>query len=819
MSVMIFLTFTSLVFCQKKGPLPVNASYTLQYSYLAGNGNVQGTYKVVKSGNALNDELISWNIVVLVGADKREEIRTLTMEIRRGNGQQESIFHLNKGEEILYTFKGDNITPRPIILPSMNDFNPTIRKGQGPILEGETVTLLVNPSKRFDQIDWIWKNGNKGEAVEVEVNRTTTFTVYGEYRGTKFRTREKSVTVNVNRLADVLDLEITGPTSPVADTNAVTLSLNIKKNLFQNDLHWIWKDHQNKVLSRNKTILTIQPDPFIENGLIRVCPSTGQRQFACSSFQIPLQRLPAPSDFSIRYPAKLYTDQSVSIKAESVTRDPNTQWTWTINGRKLNTTTDSITVRPTPGMNVSVFPSLNRRGGMQKQVKLLNVIVRTTLPSEIKGTMRFCGAPTIAESFKIESAILGNESNFWLVMENDREITRFKGNSFSLLPKKTSSYYLTTDKRPDLKLPFTIEVVELPKEKISILGPSQICQGQTILLSLNDLSIEKSLSWKWYKLEGINQNARKFIGYGKSLTDTIESNSTYLVTTEFNGCLLQDKIIHQVKVFDKPSMPQLKYQILKNAKDRISLSVINDSDSKNTYEWSTDNFKTFLVSANHISKYKLKKGPNTFYARYSDECGVVSPIGSITVVAKKYNYFFLNAGINGSDINSNRSYGLTIGNKSWYLRSKISIPFLSKNQFQKTLSGTELQISDQSRVVNYPRSTGTYYVVNGNQAISRFSITSGTLIGTKQIKFYLGGGYGRADILWGLDINNYVGDKKEREIWARNINTSAVGPELDAGIFLKLGVINIMGGGAMIIDSKISKPYSELHLGIGFSTK
>jgi hypothetical protein len=821
LSVVLFLTFIGEGLCQKKGPLPVNASYTLQYSYQPGSGDVKGTYKVVKSGNATNDELISWNIVVLVGTDKREEVRTLTMEIRRGNGQQEEIFPLNMGEVILYTFKGDNIAPRPISLPSINDFNPTIRKDQGPILEGETVTLLVNPSKRFEQINWVWKNGKRGESIQQEVKRTTTYTVYGEYKGTSFRTKEKSVIVNVNRLADVLDFEIKGPTFPVADTNEVTLSLNIQTNLFQNDLQWVWKDHQNQVLSRNKTSIKVQPNPFIENGLVRVCPSAGDRQFACKSFQIPLLRLPSPSGFSIQYPAKLYTDQSATIKAESSNRNPETKWTWSINGRKINTTADSILIRPVPGMTINVYPTLNRRGGivLQQQAKLTNVILKTALPTEINGQMRFCGVPPKAVTYQLESAILGSDSDYWLVMENNKEVTRFKGNSFSLLSKKSSSFYLTTDKRPDLKFPFSVEVVELPLGRISIDGPSQLCSGLPFTLTLNGLSEENKMKWQWYRTDASNSTYRKAMGSRASLRDSIQTSYTYSITAEYDGCPLPEKVFHQVTIFKGPSMPQPKYEFLNSTKDKIRLTVLNNTDPKSAYQWSKDQFRTVYAIGDIVSSYRLKKGPNNFYVRYTDDCDIQSPMASISVIGKKRGYLFINAGVNGTDFPRNISYDLTFGTKSWYLRGKASLPFVLKNQFQTSLGSTSLQISDQSRVTNYPRTSGTYYIVNGNATISRISATTGFLIGTPVIRFYLGGGFGKADILWGLDIHNYSGGSKEREVWAINSDQSTAGPEVESGVFIKIGSVNIMGGASMIKGSKIAKPYGEFQLGIGFNIK
>jgi len=817
---MMLLSFGKKALCQKEGPIPVNAPYTLQYYYIPGDKNTQGIYKVIKSGNSANDELVSWNIIVLVGKEKREENRTLTMEIRRGSGREEKKFFLNKDEEIFNAFKGDNINPKKISLPTSNDFNPTIRKAAGPVLEGETVTLSVNPSKQFDNIEWVWKNGKKGQSIQVEAYKTNVFSVYGQYKGTNFRTNEKFIKVDVNRIADVLDYEITGPLSPVPDTNAINLSLNIKKNLFQNDLQWVWKDYRDEIISRNKNTVTIEPNPFIEDGRIRLCPYTNDRQFACKTFQIPLKKLPSPSEFNIQIPQKLYTDEWITLRAISINRVPDTKWTWSINGRKINTTLDTILVRPTPGMIVSVYPTLYRRGGieLQKQFKLINVITRTTLPTSIIGKKRFCGIPTKQETFQLESAILGNDSDYWLIMENNIEVSRFKGNTFNFLPKKSGSYILTADRRRDLKFNFSIEVVEIPKRSISIEGPAQVCQSQPFELTLNGFEGDEKFKWRWEKSQGTNNAERKLIGNGRTLRDSIQSTSTYYVKGEYNGCIIQDNVVRKVFKIDDPLTPQINYQYLDKSKEKARFFVYN-YNNKNSYQWSNDRFSTIYSEGESISNYRLKKGVNTIKLRYKDECGIESSTASVSVIRKKFEYFFMNAGIGFSNLTRNSSYSITLGSRSWYFRGKTSMPFIFKGQYQTTVASTALQISEQSRVVNYPRSTGTYYVVNGNNAISRISATTGFIAGSGKVKFYLGGGIGRADLLWGLDIHNYAGNIKEKEVWAKNINLSANGPEFEAGIFLKLGKINFMAGGSIIYDSKISKPYNEFQIGIGFSTK
>ena len=480
---------------------------------------------------------------------------------------------------------------------------------------------------------------------------------------------------------------------------------------------------------------------------------------------------------------------------------------------------DTIHSKSNPEINENSTLIRTGTNPKSKPDKPTIVLVKTVLPKNIKGRLHLCGIPTIKEQFQMESAILGTESNNWVIMENNIEVTRFKGNTFFLLPSKTTTYFLSPDNRPDLNVSFTVEVIILPSQKISIEGPSELCSGQPFTLALNGLSDEKKMKWQWYRAEAENSSYRKPIGAARTISDSLQTSFTYSVSAEYDGCALPELVLHRVNIYKAPSIPQPNYEFLNSKKDKIRLTVDNKTDLNNEYQWSKDKFSTIYANGDNIPNYRLKKGTNTFYVRYRDECEILSPMASISVIGKKRGYLFLNAGINGLNIPGNNSYNLTFGTKSWYIRGKTSLPFILSNKFHTSLGSTSLQISDQSRVTNYPRSSGTYYIVNGNAAQSRVSATTGFLLGTPFIRFYLGGGYGKADILWGLDIHNYSGSNKEREVWAMNTDQSATGAEVEGGVFIKLGVINIMGGASMIQDSKIAKPSREFQLGIGYTIK
>ena len=807
-------------FGQKPIRLNVNAPYKIDVSKEK-NGDIE-SYKASQIGVSNMNQVVTWKYSVINKKNGGASINKIfIMEIpANSNGKIKSV-PLNKGEVIDKFILDENtrITPENIKIPSTSEIDIQKSTNEPYYFPNDDVKIAV--SKSFEDIEWIWKEGNRevhrGRFYEFKADRTRSLTVYGVHKSFNiFRTVSKEVNVKVLGRSEVINYVLNIPTSTIPDTSSINLSVAVSLNKYKKPFTWNWKIN-NELIESYSSEIKYKPKTYFTSSEITVYPSFFPSAKEASSLK--LSTLPAPSDFRISIPSKIYTDESLVVRAIAVNKYPDTKWIWNVNGKEIQSDTDSLYIKyPLPNMVVSVRPELNMRVGQTKTVKFENVIVRTVMPKKIDGELRFCGPSSKAQIYNLGPAILGSESTQWVLYEDNVRKFGFEKSTFQLRPIKSANYYISPNNRPDLKFNFSIEVIEIPKRSISIQGPAQVCESQPFELTLNGFEGDEKFRWRWEKSQGTNNTERKLIGNGRKLRDSIQFSSTYYVKGEYNGCIIQDNIVRKVFKIDNPLMPQINYQYLDKSKEKAKFFVYN-YNNKNSYQWSNDRFSTIYTEGESIANYRLKKGTNTFNLRYQDECGINSPIGSVSVIRTKFDYFFMNAGIGLSNLTTNRSYSITLGSRSWYFRGKTSMPFILKGQYQTTFASTALQISDQSRVINYPRSTGTYYVVNGNNAVSRISATTGLITGFNKIKFFVGGGFGKADILWGLDINNYVGDKKEKEVWARNINLSANGPEFEAGIFLKLGKINFMAGGSIIYDSKISKPYNEFQIGIGFSTK
>jgi hypothetical protein len=445
--------------------------------------------------------------------------------------------------------------------------------------------------------------------------------------------------------------------------------------------------------------------------------------------------------------------------------------------------------------------------------------IKTVLPKNIKGSMKFCGIPKSKQTYEIVGGILGAGANEWCLYLGNKIITRFSGNTFQFIPTITSSYVIAPDNNPNLKFSFTVEIVDFIPSNISIAAPSTVCSRQPFTMVLQTLEADSILKWKWYRKSGDLSEQDKYLGSNRTIIDSIEKSSEYYVKIEYKNCPLSNSMNHFVTAHPTPIMPTTSYSYTDNIKDKVNLEARIPNMELTNWEWSLDKFNSVFSDSNALKNIKLAKDSNDFYVRYYDRCGIISPYTSLTIIRKKYDYIFVNAGFNFFNTKSFGSFNLTLGNKNLYIRGKISIASILSSSYSYEFSGKNMFINDQSRVLNFPPNTGSYYIVNGKQAISRTSITSGIIYGTNSLKIYAGAGYGKSSILWGLNLINYTTGNLTSRTWAINNDQSSNGLEIETGFFIKKGQFNIMPGISWVKSKNQKNPYLEFNIGLGFSNK
>jgi hypothetical protein len=172
----------------------------------------------------------------------------------------------------------------------------------------------------------------------------------------------------------------------------------------------------------------------------------------------------------------------------------------------------------------------------------------------------------------------------------------------------------------------------------------------------------------------------------------------------------------------------------------------------------------------------------------------------------------LNAGIisSGSSFNGADNIMATIGWKKFYVRFKTGI--------KKNENGSEISESYEyanNSLNNFPINNTRFYEMNGEKYLKRSSFTGGFMTGGDAFRIYVGGGFGAVKPFYGLNIVQYSSLSKSKS-WALDIDNQYSGLEVEAGIFIKLGFLNIMGGISSVSGTN-SKRYIDGHAGIGLT--
>lgn len=159
-----------------------------------------------------------------------------------------------------------------------------------------------------------------------------------------------------------------------------------------------------------------------------------------------------------------------------------------------------------------------------------------------------------------------------------------------------------------------------------------------------------------------------------------------------------------------------------------------------------------------------------------------------------------------------------LGSNRVYLKAKLPLgKLLRKNNESEAFVESNYE-TDNEKITNYPDNSATYYQFNGKVYNETLAATFGVLVGGNALKIYIGAGFAKRDLFWGADIVEYQTNRLQYQVRAKHVNQSIKGPMGEAGIFLRLGVINLMGGMSLIAGSG-EVVHREANIGIGFNFK
>ena len=350
----------------------------------------------------------------------------------------------------------------------------------------------------------------------------------------------------------------------------------------------------------------------------------------------------------------------------------------------------------------------------------------------------------------------------------------------------------------------------------AIYGKSSICEGeQNVTLKVNGGKLPSGSKWVWYA----NSCDGDQVGEGEAINVSPIKTTTYFVRAE-DGADKSACQSFQISVTSKSVTPNaidgitdVKYG------DETSLTVRGGylaTDARWVWYKGSGTNKIIIGTGSSVNTGRLYS-TDIFSVRAEGHCNNTAFL-SKSVIVKGTSMqtsrnridnikrrYFVSGGVvfnNISTFDKSNNFNITIGGGKklgWFAKAKFnSKPTEAK--FKTT----------NSDITGY--GVSGYYSYNGNTINERTAYTAGLHFGNNIVSGYLGGGYGTRKLLWGIDQYQYNNIAPVSDSYAENIFNSFKGAEIEAGILLRLGFFNLMGG-----VSSIQFKYTDFNVGIGLN--
>lgn len=536
------------------------------------------------------------------------------------------------------------------------------------------------------------------------------------------------------------------------------------------------------------------------------------------------------------------TGDTVILKVNGGVLGTNAQWVWrkdSCSGTPVGVglILSTVPTEPTTRFFVRAESPTDTSGCVYKDV-FIDDTSRLTQNARIIGINKLCNG---GKPDRIEFGVVGGRKGYkaqWVWYKDSCGLAGAlvgKGDKIVDSIVKTTVYYARLEGIGGTTacLSHTVVVTEFSMSPTSIEGPNEVCEGEKFSLKVNGgkLATDPTAKWYWYS----SSDFKEPIDSG-SIVDIVASKqkTSFYVRAEgtCNTTGVQSKFITVKQISISPYAiisDQIKNSNGKLTKVfNLSLTggVLGDSA---VWEWYKKTHSQASIiqkgTQREILNYTGSKGDNNIYVIAKGTCNTTNPVPTKFNYKKQntpsLNYFFLNAGIIDPQL-SNLVF--TIGTRDIYIRRK---------QYNRAGAGGSGLISsyngNPSGLIDFPINNISYYELTGKQVIMRSSFTGGFLFGLSgkekkkrkigtsapTSRIYIGGGMGKVSPMMELNVIQYANSQSQSK-WALNTANAFDGPEVELGLLLRFGHINLMGGVSMILG-KDSRQYIDASLGIGIS--
>lgn len=412
--------------------------------------------------------------------------------------------------------------------------------------------------------------------------------------------------------------------------------------------------------------------------------------------------------------------------------------------------------------------------------------------------------------------------SYWEWYENSCGGTPIKtGPSLVVSPQKTTTYTVRAQGiHPTTCVITQVIVADINLAPDAIEGKKLICPGEkNVLLTMKGGSLTSNARWVW-RQDGCDGPV---VGTGTQIRVSPEKTTTYYVRGEGQDGNTECQVFTLTIAAASTAAIGIDVLSRTNLNDSLRLAVQGGSLSADAqWVWyagpvnhkqqiGTGNLITIPFSDQDITYYVRAEGPcsMTGFAFRTIQGTRIVPVTQKADVPKDkpaHPYqSFINGGVVSNDLhhlNQLKNYVATLGggtNVGWFIRAKISGETI-RSDYQS--SGTQIPGYNMPGYYQYTQAT----------AHKRTGYTAGAYFGSRHLAVYVDGGYGQRELFYSINQYNYGSAVPFGSAWVKNTARSYSGAEIEGGLLIKAGPLNLMGG-----VSTLQGKYTDINVGIGLN--
>ncbi len=433
-------------------------------------------------------------------------------------------------------------------------------------------------------ITWTSDNGGggaSGDVVRVAPTTTTTYTVTAKTPAPLGCSTTQTVTVTVipqqqptvTPSPALICLDAAGISED--DLNLTTEDTDSEGRAFK-AYKWYAEDDPTTIIGTSNAI-TVPKANITATRTYVVEVTTQEGCTALGSVEVPVSEKPS---VSIKGETQVCEGKSLVLQAESPINVTRYEWTTNDDPNTVFATTQSVTVWPTTTVNTYYLTVYNDKGCRFEVNPGHNVtILKAPKPQIAADHNPICeGDDVILTASDLNS---GTCTVVW-----DDNSTNPVRKIVGLTSTTTYNVTLTNENGCVEQVEYTVNVNPLPKLKIT--GNTQVCVGDSVLLSVEDANgVDNKYSWTggaWREAtdQGSVNNSKVWV-YPTNVVDSTE----YCVTSvDVNSCNSK-QVCHKILAFAKP-IAMINGKQMATDTICVGQSLILEATGGSKFKWSTN---------------------------------------------------------------------------------------------------------------------------------------------------------------------------------------------------------------------------------------